>query len=98
MPSWYNTHPKRINAIELCNKELVLTSEPPMPTSFGGMKTLVVALKSDKSKTFKVMMTDQDVSKAVELFVYSGDGAFTFQPSEKNPDKYASVAKIVRGK
>lgn len=93
MSNWYNEYPKRKNAIELCNKILVLTSDPPEDTNYGGMKTVIVKDKKTNKK-YKIMVTEQDLSEAIQLYVYSGDAAFTFQPSEKNPEKYASVAPI----
>lgn len=94
MAEWFNSYPTKTNSIDLVGIELTLTSNPPEDTSFGGMKMVILAAKNDRKKRFKVMMTDQDLSKAVELYVYSGDACFTFQPSEKNPTKYAEVCKV----
>ena len=95
--NWYNKHPKRINGIDLCGKILVLTEKAPEDTNFGGMKMVTIAEKGNITKEYRVMMTEQDVDLAVELYTVSGDGAFAFQPSEKNPEKYASVCKISKG-
>jgi len=97
LTSWYNIHPTTKKGIELIGGTYILTGIEPQDTQFGGMKIVTIADKNNPSKIYRVMMTTQDLDYAVELFVYSGDACFTFQPSERNPSKYAEVCKISKG-
>lgn len=91
MSSWYQKYPHSNRAVSLIDIELELTDIPPEDTQFSGMKMLIVAQKGSL-KRWKVMVTEQDISKAVDLYI--GEGCFTF----RKEGKYATVTSYEKPK
>lgn len=93
MSSWYHQYPKTKRSDDLIGTPLMLLAEyPPQDTQFGGMKTLILELKGDNTKRFRVMMTTQDIDKAVELYV--NNGVFTF--AKPKDTKHAFVVEYAK--
>jgi len=92
MSSWYNTYPKPKISIDLIGLPLVLLdNRPPEDTQFGGMKMLIVQEKDRTDHIFKVMVTEQNIAAAVDLYVMKG--CFTFRRSMDQ--RYGEVCEYI---
>jgi len=87
--AWYKKRSRKATSLDLLGVPLtLLADQPPVETKFGGMK-IVWVFEAAQNKTWRVMMTDNDIDIACDL-VQVGK-KFTFEQAKGQ--QYGSVTE-----
>ena len=87
--AWYKKRSRKATSLDLLGVPLTLVADqPPRDTKFGGMK-IVFVFEAAQNKTWRVMMTDNDIDLACDL-VQAGK-KFTFE--QRKGEQYGRVVE-----
>lgn len=87
--TWYRSRSKKATSLDLLGVPLTLLADKaPDSTKFGGMK-IVHVFEPAQSRTWRVMMTDNDIDLACTLV--TADKKFTFAREKGN--QYGKVVE-----